>query len=679
MAFKKWNIPKENNELVKILADECNVSELVSAILVNRGHSSYNSAQKFLSLEDEISSPLDIKDMQKAVDRIGLAVDNFEKIAIYGDYDCDGITSTTMLYTYLSSIGADVIYYIPERDGEGYGLNKAAIKSLSNEEVSLIITVDNGISAIDEADYAQKLGIDLVITDHHQPQDTLPNAIAIVNPHRKDCNSSFKDLCGAGVVFKLIAALEDSNYQAVLESFADIVAVGTIGDIVPLVEENRALVKYGLEMLKISNNIGLQALMEVCGVKPESLTAQTVAFTLVPRINAAGRMGSASLAVKLLLCEDYNEALELAKRLDELNKQRQAEELSILSDIEHMIEQDKTILTDRVIILHKEDWNHGIIGIVCSKIIERYGKPNMLMTSEGSKLKGSARSIGEFHLFKALSANSEYLMQYGGHKLAAGFSLHKDDFDDLKQGIENYARENFDLMPQYSYNIDKILRSNEITVENIKSLSSLEPFGAKNEQPIFLIKNATIESITPISTDKHQRLSLNVDGTKLSALYFGMSSDRFLYKIGDRVDIVVNADLNEYNNNISVSLKIKDIRPSGFTQDKFFSAKGYYEKIVKKEQVSKNIINISTPTRDEIAKVYKLLKSTNGYNSDIDSLYIKVMQYDINYCKMRIILDILDEMGLINLSPLLTGISINEVLQKVDLNQSLLLQRLMTK
>jgi len=679
VAFKKWSIPKENNELVKILADECNVSELVSVILVNRGHSSYNSAQKFLSLEDEISSPFDIKDMQKAVDRIGLAVDNFDKIAIYGDYDCDGITSTTMLYTYLSSIGADVIYYIPERDGEGYGLNKAAIKSLSDEEVSIIITVDNGISAIDEADYAHKLGIDLVITDHHQPQDTLPNAIAIVNPHRKDCNSSFKDLCGAGVVFKLIAALEDSNYQAVLESFADIVAVGTIGDIVPLVEENRALVKYGLEMLKISNNIGLQALMEVCGVKPESLTAQTVAFTLVPRINAAGRMGSASLAVKLLLCEDHNEALELAKRLDELNKQRQAEELSILSDIEHMIEQDKTILTDRVIILHKEDWNHGIIGIVCSKIIERYGKPNMLMTSEGSKLKGSARSIGEFHLFKALSANSKYLMQYGGHKLAAGFSLHKDDFDELKQGIENYARENFDLMPQYSYNIDKILRSNEITVENIKSLSSLEPFGAKNEQPIFLIKNATIESITPISTDKHQRLSLNVDGTKLSALYFGMSSDHFLYKIGDRVDIVVNADLNEYNNNISVSLKIKDIRPSGFTQDKFFAAKGYYEKIVKKEQVSKNIINISTPTRDEIAKVYKLLKSTNGYNSDIDSLYIKVMQYDINYCKMRIILDILDELGLINLSPLLTSISINEVLQKVDLNQSSLLQRLMTK
>ncbi len=676
MAIKKWNIPKENKELTKILAQECGVSELVASILVNRGHSSYLSATRFLGNEGEIASPYDMKDMQEAVDRIRQAVDDFEKIAVYGDYDCDGVTSTAILYTYLSSIGADVMYYIPERDGEGYGMNKEALKKLADEEVSLIITVDNGISAINEANYAKQLGIDLVITDHHQPSETLPKAVAVVNPHRKDCKSPFKELCGAGVCFKLIAALEDGDCQSVLESFGDLVAVGTIGDIVPLVEENRALVKYGLQMLKMSDNIGLHALMEVAGLKVETLTATNVAFSLVPRINAAGRMGSARLAVQLLLSESEQEAHELAVKLDECNKMRQAEEQTILNDVEQILTHHKELLDKRVLILHKEDWNHGIIGIVCSKLISKYGKPVMLMTSEGSKLKGSARSIGEFHLFKALTANSELLLQYGGHKLAAGFSLHKDDFDAFSQAMEEYARKYFDLMPQYTYQVDKVLSANEITVENIQSLSALEPFGSTNEQPIFMLKQTTIESITPLSGDKHQKLMLNVDGTKMQALLFGVPSSHFLYQVGEMVDVVVNADINEYNNNLSVSLKIKDIRVSGFEQDKFFAAKGYYEKIIKNETVKANILQSATPTREDIATIYKLLRSNNGYNNDLESLYIKTLNYNINYCKMRVIISILDEVGLIELSSPSNHIKMSEVGKKVDLNQSKLLQRL---
>lgn len=676
MAIKKWNIPKENKELTKILAQECGVSELVASVLVNRGHSSYLSATRFLGNEGEIASPYDMKDMQEAVDRIRQAVDDFEKIAVYGDYDCDGVTSTAILYTYLSSIGADVMYYIPERDGEGYGLNKEALKKLADEEVSLIITVDNGISAINEANYAKQLGIDLVITDHHQPSETLPKAVAVVNPHRKDCKSPFKELCGAGVCFKLIAALEDGDCQSVLESFGDLVAVGTIGDIVPLVEENRALVKYGLQMLKMSDNIGLHALMEVAGLKVETLTATNVAFSLVPRINAAGRMGSARLAVQLLLSESDEEAHELAVKLDECNKMRQAEEQTILNDVEQILTQHKELLDKRVLILHKEDWNHGIIGIVCSKLISKYGKPVMLMTSEGNKLKGSARSIGEFHLFKALTANSELLLQYGGHKLAAGFSLHKDDFDAFSQAMEEYARKHFDLMPQYTYQIDKVLSANEVTVENIQSLSALEPFGSTNEQPIFMLRQTTIESITPLSGDKHQKMMLNVDGTKMQALLFGVPSCHFLYQVGDMVDVVVNADINEYNNNLSVSLKIKDIRISGFEQDKFFAAKGYYEKIIKNETVKTNILQSATPTREDIATIYKLLRSNNGYNNDLESLYIKTLNYNINYCKMRVIISILDEVGLIELSSPSNHIKMSEVSQKVNLNQSKLLQRL---
>lgn len=679
MALKRWNIPKENIKLIGILAQECNISELVASILVNRGHSSYQSASRFLGDDDEIGSPFDLKDMQKAVERIRNAIDDFEKIAIYGDYDCDGVTSTAMLYTYLSSVGADVIYYIPERDGEGYGLNKSALKKLADEGVSLIITVDNGISAINESIYANELGMDLVITDHHQPSEVLPTAEAIVNPHQKDCNSSFKYLCGAGVCFKLIAALEDGDYQSVIESFADIVAVGTIGDIVPLVDENRALVKYGLHMLKLSDNIGLHALIDVAGLKRETLNATSIAFSIVPRINAAGRMGNAKIAVQLLLSETYEQAHELALKLDECNKLRQAEEQTILKDVDEIIENDKGLLNKRVLILHKENWNHGIIGIVCSKLIERYGKPVMLMTSEGDLLKGSARSIGEFHLFKALTANAEHLAQYGGHKLAAGFTLHKDDFEAFSNGIENYAKQYFDLMPQHSYNIDKVLVPQELTVENIQSLSVLEPFGATNEQPIFMIKNAKIENIVPLSSGKHLRLVLNGNGININALMFGMTINNFLYQIGDNVDIIFNADINEYNNNISVSIKIKDIRISNFDQNKFFAAKGYYEKIIKNENVNANIIKNSTPTREEIGIIYKILRANNGYSLDFEKLYIKTLKYNINYCKMRIILDILDEVSLIKLSSLQDNITMIEVNKKVDLNQSTLLKNLKNK
>lgn len=676
MAFKKWNIAKEDKEIAKILSEECGVSEFVSSVLVSRGHTTYEKAMQFLTSDERFASPFDIKDMRKASDRIKKAVDEFEKIYIYGDYDCDGVTSTAVLYTYLSSIGADVYYYIPERDGEGYGMNKSAIKELFESDARLIITVDNGISAIEEAQYITELGMDLVITDHHQPSDELPIALAIVNPHRNDDLSDFKSLAGVGVVFKLIAALEDGDYTVALESFSDMVAIGTIGDIVPLIDENRMIVKHGLSSLKISNNIGLLALIEVAGIDIEKITAQTVAFTIVPRINAAGRMGSAGLAVRLLLCEDSDEARGLALEMDSLNKQRQSTELDIIKDIEAMIAKDKSLLTDRVLILKSESWSHGIIGIACSKLIERYGKPVMLMTAEEGMFKGSARSIGEFHLFKALSANAAHLQQFGGHKLAAGFSLNKEDFDEFKRGILEYAGHHYDMMPQNTLTVDKTLLPKELNLEQIQELSYLEPFGCKNEPPVFLIKNAALISSTPLSEGKHQKISLDISGTRISALYFGISTDRFFYKPNAIVDVVVNADINSYNGRDSVSIKIKDMRPSGFSQDKFFAAKGYYEKIKRGESVSKNIIAISIPTRDEIATVYKLLKTNNGYNNDIDCLYLELLHTELNYCKLRVILDVLDELSLISLSPALNKIELCEVSGKVDLNSAQILQRL---
>lgn len=673
MSMKRWIIPKENKELASILADECSVSALVASILVNRGHNKPQTAMGFLSDDGEIGSPYDLKDMHKAVDRIRTAIDEYERIAVYGDYDCDGVTSTAMLYNYLSSIGADVVYYIPERDGEGYGLNKQAIKKLCDDKVSLIVTVDNGISAIDEAAYIKQLGMELIITDHHQPSQQLPEAVAVINPHRKDDTSAFKELCGAGVCFKLISAIEEDS--SIIESLGDIAAVGTIGDIVPLVDENRALVKYGLSMLKMCDNIGLHKLMELAGVNTEAITATTVAFSIVPRINAAGRMGNAGLAVRLLTTDDEAEAEELAQRLDECNKKRQSEELAILAEIEGMLTEDKALLNHRVIILHNDNWNHGIIGIVCSKLVERYGKPVMLLTTDGNEYKGSARSIGEFHLFKLLMSCEALLTRFGGHKLAAGFSMHKDDYESFCEYVEQYARNNFDLMPQGQYRIDKILYPDEISVDSIKAIKVLEPFGAANEQPIFMIRNATIEAIVPLSGDKHQKLSLRYDNMKIQALLFGTSTSDMLYRCGDMVDLLVNADINTFKQNTSVSLRIKDIRISGFEQEKFFAAKGYYEKIAKGEEVKPAILANSVPSRNDIVLVYKYLKNfPNGINCD--DLYIRLYKSSINYCKMRIIVDILDEMQLADFDAVCGRIIVNPSPQKVDLNNSVILKKM---
>lgn len=675
MSIKKWVLSSEDTSSSSILAQECGVSDFVAEILMNRGYKTFEKASQFVENSDEIASPLDIADMQEAVNRIQEAIENCEKVAIYGDYDCDGITSTAMLYMYFQTIGLDVIYYIPERDGEGYGLNNAAIDNLNEKGVTLIVTVDNGISAFKQVSYAKKLGIDMVITDHHQPPEEIPNACAVVDPHRKDCKSIFKDLCGVGVAFKLIATLE-GDVMAVLESFGDIVALGTIADIVPLISENRILVNYGIKMLKMTDNLGLKALIKVASLNVEKLTSRDVAFMLVPRINAAGRMGNASKAVELLTCESEEIAEKLALELDALNRKRKEEEQQIIEDISNMLKKKPDALNQRVLMFYNEKWNHGIIGIICSKLVEKYSKPVIMMTKDNDIIKGSARSIGDFNLYNALNANAKFLTQYGGHKRAGGFSLLEENLNKFKINMQQYAKNKFDIMPCYEYFIDKKLRSNEITVDIIKSLDVFEPFGCNNEQPLFLIANAKIEKITPISNDKHLKITLNYDGQSIDALYFGMESKNFNFSVTSCVSVLCYANINEYNQKLSVSLKIKDIRPYGFNQKTFFTAKSYYEKIKNAEILPKDVIRVATPTRKDIANIYKWIKSRNGFNGDIDVMYFSITQYNINYCKMRIILDILNEMQLIILSPSLDNISLIEVKEKVDLTQSKLLKKL---
>lgn len=685
MALKKWILPRENPALAAVLAKECGVNQLVASILVNRGRSSAADARQFLSRDMTIGSPFDIADMKLAADRIHQAVDTGEAIAIYGDYDCDGITSTAILYTYLQSLGAEVSYYIPEREGDGYGLNLNVIDRFFNEGVSLIITVDNGISAIEEIQYANNLGMEVVVTDHHQSGNTLPAAYAVVDPHRKEDNSSFKDLCGAGVVSKLLIAME-SDLSFVMENYADLIAVGTIGDIVPLVDENRALVKYGIDMLRSTNNIGLMALIAEAGIDPQTITAQQVAFGLVPRINAAGRMGSASLAMELLLSEDEDQARLLATKLGDMNAKRQALEVEILAEIDQMLADNPQLLHRRVLTLYSETWNHGVIGILCSRLIERYGKPVLLMTRDGDCYKGSARSLGEFHLFKALNAASTLLTRFGGHKLAAGFTVHQDDLADFINAIETYAEEQFDIMPAPVLMVDKVLTARDMTLESVAGLEALKPYGAINEEPRFMLRQAVVTAVEPTAKGNHLRLTIDIGDMVIKAMWFNVSELPF--RIGEHIDCIVSVEVNSYNGRDSVSVKIREARTSTFTdgQSKYFAAAQYYDKLWRGEQVEGKIVDHSIPNRDEIAVIHKWLIQHGGFAGDVDQLYMRIMAIahpaastkpiNINYCKLRLVLDILADRKLIAFAFPTAGITVLTPDGKINLNDAEILLRL---
>lgn len=677
MAMKKWILSAYDKESASILSQECGISLLTASVLAARGHLSYEDAMRFLTRNDELQSPFALKDMSKAVERIQDAIDSFEKITIYGDYDCDGVTSTAMLYTYLTSVGADVDYYIPAREDEGYGMNNAALDIISKRGGSLVITVDNGINAVDEALYAKSLGLDLVITDHHQAGELIPQAVAVVDPHQKDDSSGFKPLAGVGVAFKLIAALEGGDYQSTLEFFSDIAAIGTIGDIVSLTGENRIIVRHGLSLLSYSENLGINALIKIAGIEKGSITSQQVAFSLVPRINAAGRMGRADLAVSLFLCEAEEEATKIAEELNRLNKERQEAEISVIADIEQKLSQNKSLLNNRVLILKGEGWHPGILGIVCSKLVDRFGKPVILLNKDNEGvLSGSARSIGEFHLFKLLSACSKKLIRFGGHKLAAGLSINETDFDDFCTSVFDYSVQCYGEMPQAILKIDKEISADELTAEELEQFSFLEPFGCQNEQPLFLIRKARLNSITPVSENKHLRLSINLGKSSFTAMLFQTSTHSFFYKQGDSIDLVVTAQLDEYNGKRSVSLKIKDIRPTGFPQDKYFAAADCAFKLLANEAVSKSMLYSAIPTRDEIAVIYKFLKQNNGFINDTYLLYLCLSASKINFCKLILSLNILDEAGLISFSPATKQISLCEITQKVDLNQTPLMKKL---
>lgn len=559
---KKWEFYGVDEETIKDISSKNNISELLATVLANRGITESKEIEKFLNpTRNDFYDPYMMPDMEIAVERIIKAVENKEKVIIYGDYDVDGITSITVLKKFLSEIGLEAGYYIPNRLDEGYGLNLESVKKIAEEKYTLIITVDCGISGIDEIDYANSLGIETIVTDHHEPLDVLPKALAVVDAKRKDNKYPFKSLAGVGVVFKLIQALgkrlnlEEKSYL----KYLDIVCIGTISDIVPLVDENRVIAKLGLKLVQVTKNYGLKALLESSGYK--EINSNTVSFGIAPRINACGRMGFEKEALKLFLTENMAEAKEITDRLNKYNKERQDIEKRIFNEAIEIIEKEKDE-EKKAIVIGSENWHHGVIGIVSSKITDMYFKPSILISFEGDEGKGSGRSIAGFDLHDALCRSSEYLEKYGGHEMAVGLSLKKSQFNKFKQKFEEITEESHidELVPVI--HIDKQITLKDIKCDIVDELNKLEPFGEANKVPIFLYKNLKVDSIRALSEGKHLKLTLKASGTIINAIGFNMGNLVDEYLIGDKIDILGVLEVNTFNGKTTVQINVKDIMKS---------------------------------------------------------------------------------------------------------------------
>lgn len=676
MPFTQWIYPAQSEERLRqsrLLQREQGIPALLADILAARGFGA-DYVAALLTDDGSLEDPFLLPDMQIAVDRIEKAIESGEKIAVYGDYDCDGVTSTVILYSYLQSMGADVCYYIPDRLDEGFGMNRGAVDHLHEQGVTLIITVDNGTSALDEVAYAGELGMDVVVTDHHIPGPELPKAVAVVNPHRPDY-VGFNQLCGAGVALKLTAALDGGSYEMVLESFAPLAAIGTIGDVVPLVGENRTLVRRGMQLMPMSESAGLQALITAAGLNGGELTAGKIAFGLCPRINAAGRMGDARLAAKLLLSEEEDEAAEMAEQLCLLNQNRRDQEEEILRAVEQQIEQNPELLLDRVLVLSAPGLNHGVVGIVASRVLTLYGKPCFILSEEGELAVGSGRSIGNFGLFDAVYACRQLLERYGGHKLAAGLTLKTENIPAFREAINRYAAAEFDRMPVVQTVIDRRLRAADIELSSVELLECLEPFGEGNPQPVFLMRDCMVEGVTPLSGGKHIKLRVAFEGRSVFVLCFRMTPEQFIYPKGSMIDLLVCLEVNTFRDTKSISIRMRDIRPAGFEEKKNLNAAYYYEKLRRGEPVGSKILSIAVPAIAELRSLYKLLMSA-GKECSPDLLYLQSVDGRLNYCKYRLSLDIFREMGLVEISPDFSVMRLLPVAGKVRMEESSILRQL---
>ncbi len=656
---REWLVRKPNEALAAKIAKECALLPLTAKILINRELTDKKSVLAFLDKDSmPLYDPFLLKDMDKAVDRIKAAISQRERICIYGDYDVDGVTSTVMLYLYLCSKGVECEYFIPERISEGYGLSLPVIEKMKGK-VDLIITVDTGVTAVAEAEYAKSVGIDMVITDHHSCREILPDAVAVVNPHREDSEYPFRNLAGVGVVFKLLCALE-GNTDRILELYSDIIAVGTVADVMPIIDENRRITGIGLKRLAETDNLGLLALMRRAGIvkygkRVKKITSATVGYVLAPRINAAGRIACASRAVELLLTKDNDEADAIAEELCEINKLRQATEQKIYEQAVEMIEE--RFLDDRFLVLSYDGWHQGVIGVVASKIAERYSRPCILFSLDGDTAKGSGRSIKGFSLMDALSSCGDLLIEYGGHELAAGLSIDGANIDAFREKLNEYATPILTASDSaVPLDVECVASFSDLTEKGIEELLLLEPFGLSNPQPVFVLRNAVLRDIVPLSQGKHVRFRItgyeNGKNHSLNAVCFGVPFDSFAYCEGDICDLVFTADINEYMGARTPQLFIKEMKLSEKEQNDISVCNERFGMLLSGERYDG--FENDVPDLAEFRNIFRYIRREAGHegrNLSITSAVRTLAQgfeISVSHCKFKIILEVLSEQGLIS-------------------------------
>lgn len=675
MKYGIWKVSQLEAGAVNALVGS-GYAPLAAMVLASRGIGDDRQARAYLDCNAPLLDPFLMTDMDKAAGRVGLAMSRGEKIAVFGDYDVDGITATCLLTDFLRRHGADVVSYIPGRLEEGYGLNPIAIHQLHAEGVKLIVTVDCGITAVSEAELCKQLGIDLVITDHHECKQTLPAAVAVVDPHRCDGGYPHKNLSGVGVAFKLASALCGSQ-EKVLEEYADMVCLGTVADVMPLQGENRVFVARGLESLAHTKRPGIAALMAECGCAPETVSASSIGFMLAPRINAAGRMGQIDLAVELFLTDDPDKAAEAARGLCELNRQRQAVESEIYRQAVSMLPMGKP---PEAIVLADESWHQGVVGIVASRIAEEYACPTFLICLDGEHGKASSRSHGGFNLFASLSALSPLLESYGGHELAAGFTISRANIPEFRRQICALAAQYYtDDVPRTVLDVDCAVSPELLTLHNVDSLQMLEPCGNGCPKPVLMMKNLTIDRISMVGGGRHMRLRLCSGHTYLNAIYFSANPQTVSIQPGDLVDVAFTPQVNEFRGTRTVQMNVIDIRPS-CNAECLPDAAPYRD--MQRGNLTPGEAAALLPDRKMLALVWRYLDAANPVQESPMCLCRKIVRWSgkpLNLGQMLTCLDIFRDVGLLTVQRQHKYVSIRLTPGegKADLSRSQTMQRLL--
>ncbi len=709
---KRWDVRQAyamHKGEIDAMARTLGILPKTAVLLYNRGLCDAESASRFLKKETELFyDPFMLSDMDKAVSRIIEARKKGEKIVIYGDYDVDGVTSTASLYLYLKSIGADVRYYIPSRSGEGYGINTTALEGFASDGVNLIVTVDTGITAAKEIEYAASLGLSVIVTDHHECHNGIPEAaVAVVNPRREGDSYPFKELAGVGVVFKLLCALETRRQNGramdalreICTRYGDMVAIGTVADVMPLIDENRLIVSIGLNLIENTERAGLVALIEQAGAgdnsnpkapkKKRKVTSSLIGYTLAPRINAAGRISNASKAVELFLTESPFRASQLASELCDINRKRQDEENSIIAEAYANLDATHDFDNDPVIVLDSDSWHHGVIGIVASRITEHYNLPSLLISFEGDLGKGSGRSVKGLNLVEALKECGDCLVKFGGHELAAGLSIERSKLDEFKKRINDYAREKLrDEELTTTLDIDCELEASDLTLEAASQLYLLEPYGIANPVPVFVLRSAVIAEVLPIGGGRHTRLTIDKNGMFFTAVAFGMPADEIGIAEGESADIVFNLDINDFRGTRTVQLIVRDIRPSEDVLRELATKAKSYEAMEHDEAVLREFL----PVRDDFVKVYTYLRDSirdgreNFTYSELEKQTAAPQNCHLAtpYLRMHMVLDILREMEIIEADEMsaMCGkvrVRLSNVKNKINLDKSEIFRRMKAK